>query len=259
MKTFSLLIAASAALGFAMNAQAQSANAPLPTGNVKFSLTREVEMQYLYHLPREYQAGGAKRWPLMLFLHGAGERGTDVQLVAIHGPMHLVKQGTNFPFIVVAPLCPNGERWQNDSLLKLLDTVTARFAVDPNRIYLTGLSMGGYGTWNLGVSYPERFAAIAPICGGGLVLDVLLSGYGKPSNPLQALPIWAFHGAKDSVVPLEESERMISAMKRTGAKDVKLTVYPEADHNSWTVTYDNPEFYQWLLSHSLTDAGRTKQ
>lgn len=259
MKTLRLLIAAGAALCFAMNAPAQSANAPLPSEKLKFSLTREVELQYLYHLPKEYQSGGEKRWPLMLFLHGAGERGTDVQRVAIHGPMRLVKQGTNFPFIVVAPLCPTGERWQNDSLLRLLDAVTAKFAVDMNRVYLTGLSMGGYGTWNLGVTYPERFAAIAPICGGGLVLDVLLSGYGKPSNPLQALPVWAFHGAKDNVVPLEESERMVSAMKRTGAKNVKLTVYPEADHNSWTVTYDNPEFYQWMLSHSLTDAGRGKK
>lgn len=259
MKKLSLLIAACAVLCFAMKAKAQSANAPLPTEKLKFSLTREVEMPYLFHLPKEYQAEGNKRWPLMLFLHGAGERGTDVQRVAIHGPMQLVKQGTNVPFIIVAPLCPTGEQWQNDSLLKLLDTVTATYAVDTDRIYLTGLSMGGYGTWNLGVSRPEKFAAIAPICGGGQLLDVLLSGYGRPSNPLQALPVWAFHGAKDPVVPLEESERMVNALKRIGAKDVKLTVYPEADHNSWTLTYNNPEFYQWLLSHSLTDAGRAKK
>ena len=258
MKNLPLLIAAGVALSCPMNTEAQPANVPLPAEKLKFSLTREVELPYLYHLPREYQADGSKRWPLMLFLHGAGERGTDVQRVAIHGPLSLVRRGTNFPFIIVAPLCPNGERWQNDSLLRLLDAAIAKFAVDTNRVYLTGLSMGGYGTWNLGVTHPEKFAAIAPICGGGFVLDVLLAGYGKPSNPLAALPVWAFHGAKDPVVPLDESERMVNAMKRTGAKEVKLTVYPEADHNSWTVTYDNPEFYQWLLGHSLADAGRKK-
>ncbi len=173
--------------------------------------------------------------------------------------MNLVRQGTNFPFIIIAPLCPEGERWQNDSLLKLLETVTKKYAVDTNRIYLTGLSMGGYGTWSLGVSHPEKFAAIAPICGGGQVIDILLAGYGKPSNPLGSLPIWAFHGAKDPVVPLEESERMIRAMKKAGAKEVKLTVYPEAQHDSWTETYNDPELYDWLLAHSLRDTGRAKQ
>lgn len=249
MKKLSLLIAACAAFCFAMKAKAQTANATLPTEKLKFSLSREVEMQYLYHLPKEYQAGGKQRWPLMLFLHGAGERGTDVQRVAIHGPMGMVKQGTNFPFIIVAPLCPNGERWQNDSLLKLLDTVTAKFAVDTNRIYLTGLSMGGYGTWKLGLSHPDKFAAIAPICGGASMIDVILGTWDKKKE-LEKLPVWAFHGAKDDVVPPIESERVVNSLKKAGVKNIKLTVYPEAKHDSWKEAYADPKFYEWLLKQS---------
>jgi predicted peptidase len=235
----------------AMNAEAESTSAPLPSEKFEFSITRKGGLKYLLYLPKGYEANKEKRWPLMLFLHGAGERGSDVQRVAIHGPMSLVKGGKDFPFIIVAPQCPDGERWQNDSLLKLLDHAEKKFSVDTNRVYLTGLSMGGYGVWALGVAHPERFAAIAPICGGGQVIDVILAGYGKPVNPVKRLPVWAFHGAKDPTVPLEESERMMGAMKRIDATEAKLTVYPDAEHNSWTETYNNPEFYNWLLKHEL--------
>jgi predicted peptidase len=117
-----------------------------------------------------------------------------------------------------------------------------------NRIYLTGLSMGGYGTWDLGLTYPERFAAIAPICGGGQLITVNLSSRDK-GPALKTLGVWAFHGGKDPVVPLEESQRMVAVLKKAGAQDVKLTVYPEARHDSWTETYKNPELYDWLLKH----------
>jgi predicted peptidase len=113
---------------------------------------------------------------------------------------------------------------------------------------LTGLSMGGYGAWSLGTMHPERFAALAPICGGGELISVLLSSRDK-SQALNTIGIWAFHGAKDPVVPVEESRRMVDAVKRAGVKDVKLTVYPEAQHDSWTETYNNPELYRWLLEH----------
>lgn len=240
----------------AMKTRAQPASAPLPKQKLNFSVTRKVAMEYLYYLPKEYQVRDLRKWPLMLFLHGAGERGTNVQSVAIHGPLSLVKQGRNFPFIIVAPQCPEGERWQNDSLLKLLEIVTRRYAVDTNRIYLTGLSMGGFGTWSLGAARPDLFAAIAPICGGGQAIDVLLAGYGKTANPVAALPVWAFHGAKDTVVLPEESEHMVDAFKKAGAKEIKLTIYPEANHNSWAETYNNPELYDWLLAHALTDRAK---
>jgi predicted peptidase len=130
----------------------------------------------------------------------------------------------------------------------LLDEVTGGFKVDINRVYLTGLSMGGYGTWDLGLRHPERFAAIVPICGGGELINVLLAN-GQKAQALKSLGVWAFHGAKDPIVPLDESQRMVNILKKKGGQDVRLTVYPEAGHDAWTETYNNPELYQWLLNH----------
>ena len=114
--------------------------------------------------------------------------------------------------------------------------------MDTNRIYLTGLSMGGYGTWALGTTYPSKFAALVPICGGGELISVLMSS--RDEGPaLKSLGVWAFHGAKDPVVPVQESQRMVDLLKKMGVQEVKFTVYPEADHNSWTETYNNPELY----------------
>ena len=207
------------------------------------------EMKYLSYLPKDYDAKGKKTWPLMLFLHGAGERGSDVQRVAIHGPISEVKQGKDFPFIIIAPQCPDRKMWDNESLLKLLGHAIEKYSVDTNRIYLTGLSMGGYGTWKLGLSYPEKFAAIVPICGGCNMIEVILGPRDK-ADAFKSLPVWAFHGAKDDVVPLSESERVVDALKKYGVKEVKFTVYPEAKHNSWTEAYKNPELYEWMLKHS---------
>jgi predicted peptidase len=212
-----------------------------------FTATKTTDINYLLYLPKGYEADTSKRWPLMLFLHGAGERGTNVWRVAIHGPPRHVSAGSNFPFIVVSPQCPPNQRWSNEVVLGLLDDVLKTHRVDTTRVYLTGLSMGGYGTWSLGCTYPERFAAIAPICGGGEKISILLAG--DKAAALRSLPVWAFHGAKDPVVPLEESQRMVDALKQIGSKEVKLTVYPEATHDSWTETYRNPEFYEWLLKH----------
>lgn len=249
--TLPLLLLAGAltlAVPYAMNAQA-----PLPSTlkaeTFAASATVKYELRYLLYLPKDYPADAGKRWPLMLFLHGAGERGTDLTRVAVHGPPSLVRQGTNFPFIIVAPQCPEGQIWSTATLMALLDQVTARLAVDPNRVYVTGLSMGGYGTWSLLLAHPERFAAAAPICGGGNFIEAMLGGQAHQAA-LRTLPVWAFHGGKDPVVPLAESERMVEGLKHLGATDVKLTVYPEADHNSWAQTYRNPEFYQWLLKQS---------
>ena len=214
----------------------------------QFTRTESSTVNYLLFLPKGYEAKGEKRWPLILFLHGAGERGTDVWKVAIHGPGKYAAAHPEFPFIVVSPQCPEHQVWSRDVLLALLDDIAATYAVDTNRIYLTGLSMGGYGTWDLGLTYPERFAAIAPICGGGQIISVKLASGGK-GQALKTLGVWAFHGGKDPVVPLAESQRMVDALKKAGVPDVKLTVYPEAQHDSWTETYKNPELYEWLLKH----------
>ncbi len=194
--------------------------------------------QYLLFLPKNY-GHGRKKWPLILFLHGAGERGTDINLVKVHGIPRIVESQPDFPFIAVSPQCPLDEWWSVSMLDALLDEIVDQYRVDEDHIYVTGLSMGGYGTWNLALAYPERFAAIAPICGGG-----------KPAlaSKIRHLPIWVFHGGKDDVVPLAESQAMVDALKSYGS-DVKLTVYPDAGHDSWTETYNNPELYKWLLSH----------
>jgi predicted peptidase len=214
----------------------------------KAKVTTTVSANYLLFLPRDYATRKSQRWPLILFLHGAGERGTNLWLVAKHGPPKIVRTKPDFPFIVVSPQCPAGQRWDNDTVLGLLDEVTRKYRVDKSRIYLTGLSLGGFGTWNLGVAYPEKFAAIAPICGGGDPVAVLLADP-KKLGALKSLPVWAFHGAKDPVVKLEESQRMVNALRQIGCKEIELTVYPEAQHDSWTETYDNPKLYDWLLQH----------
>jgi predicted peptidase len=204
-------------------------------------MTKTVSLRYLLYLPKGYGEKKDQKWPLILFLHGAGERGSDLELVKKHGPPKLVDQGKELPFIIVSPQCPAGTWWTEelDALVALLDDVQSRYAVDPDRVYLTGLSMGGFGSWALGCRHPERFAAMAPICGGG---DWFLA------ERLKNVPVWVFHGAKDPVVPLRESTEMVDALKRAGG-DVQLTVYPEAQHDSWTETYNNPKLFEWFLSH----------
>jgi len=204
------------------------------------TITKDLSIKYLLYLPKGY-GEKEKKWPLMMFLHGAGERGGNLNKVKVHGPPKIVEAGKDLPFIIVSPQCPKDDWWteRDDELIHLLDDIQKRYDVDAERVYLTGLSMGGYGTWTLASTYPERFAAIVPICGGGK----RFFGW-----RLKDVPVWAFHGGKDSVVPLSESEEMIQAVKRGGG-NAKLTIYPEANHDSWTKTYDNPELYKWLLKH----------
>ncbi len=221
---------------------------PLQARQFTGQITRRVTLPYLLYVPRAAASQPDRRWPLILFLHGAGERGSDVWLVAKHGPPKIVREQPDFPFVVLAPQCPAGRTWDNDELLALLDDVLARLPVDPTRVYLTGLSMGGYGTWSLGLAHPERFAAIVPICGGGDPIRAMLADPAK-AEALRSLGVWAFHGARDPVVKLAESERMVEALRRAGVREVELTVYPEAQHDSWTETYANPRLYEWLLKH----------
>jgi len=203
-------------------------------------IVKKVSLKYLLYLPQGYGEKKEQTWPLLLFLHGAGERGNDLSLVKKHGPPKLIEQGREFPFIVVSPQCPTTSWWpeQVDALMALLDEVQSKYAVDPDRVYITGLSMGGFGTWTLISRHPERFAAAAPICGGG---DRYVA------RRLKDVPVWAFHGAKDPVVPLQASADMVEALKKAGG-NVQFTVYPEAQHDSWTETYNNPKLYEWFLS-----------
>ena len=212
------------------------------TGQEPCQLERafQVEMKYLLYLPKDYDQ--KESWPLLLFLHGAGERGDNLELVKKHGPPKLIEAGQDFPFIVVSPQCPRDRRWEPFELAALLDEIVEKHKVDQDRIYVTGLSMGGFGTWSLAAYQPKRFAALVPICGGGEPIVAKL---------FAPIPAWVFHGAKDFVVPVERSEKMVEAMKQAGG-NVKFTVYPEAGHDSWTETYANPELYEWLLQQKRT-------
>jgi len=215
------------------------------TGQYPQSYVKEgdekTRVNYLLYLPESYPKS-RKRWPLMLFLHGLGECGNDLEQLKVYGPPKLIAQeGRQFPFIIVSPQCPEKGWWASDlqiaALSALLDDIVARYRVDVDRIYVTGLSMGGFGTWRLAVDYPRRFAAIAPICG---------SGDPAKAERIKHLPVWVFHGAKDGTVPLRASEAMVAALKKAGG-NVRFTVYPDAGHDSWTETYNNPELYEWLL------------
>lgn len=198
-----------------------------------------VALSYALVLPDGYDEGD-DAWPLVLFLHGSGERGDDLSRVAIHGPLKEVRKGRAFPFVLVAPQLPaDRPRWEARELGALLDHIEATHRIDPARVYVTGLSMGGYATWDLVMHFPDRFAAAAPVCGGGLPFR---------APAFAQTPIWAFHGALDPIVPLERSAEMARAINAMGG-EVKLTVYPEATHDAWTATYADPAFYAWMLDH----------
>lgn len=167
--------------------------------------------------------------------------GETLITLAINYASPLINKGKKFPFIVISPQCLKNSWWDAEGLDALLDEFIGKHAVDESRIYCTGLSMGGYGTWALGGQNPKRFAAFAPICGGGNRTDARRIG---------KKPVWVFHGAKDRTVSLEESQRMVDALKRRGGKP-KFTIYPEAGHDSWTKSYDNPKLYEWFLSHKI--------
>jgi predicted peptidase len=212
-----------------------SADEPTRQQTGQFETSIKVHMGYLLYLPKNYEQ--QQSWPLLVFLHGAGERGRDTKLVAKHGPPKLVEAGKDLPFVILSPQCARNDSWRAEALIALVQMITSKYNIDPDRVYLTGISMGGYGTFALSAAYPDRFAAIAPICGGGNPAD---------ADKIKHIPAWVFHGAKDRAEPLKVSQEMVDALKSVGG-NVKFTVYPEAEHDCWTETYDNPELYHWLL------------
>jgi len=193
---------------------------------------------YLTYLPPGYDKDPAKKWPLILFLHGSGERGSDVKKVAKNGLPKLIAKGEQFPAIIISPQCPAGDWWNSPELSDLLDQICAKFRVDKDRISVTGLSMGGFGTWLLALDHPDRFSAIAPVCGGGDPAD---------AARLAKLPVWAFHGGQDPIVPTAMSVEMVKALEASGGKP-HLTIYPKDGHDSWSDAYATPALYQWLVA-----------
>lgn len=204
--------------------------------------TKCLNNKFLLYTPK----GNSKenKSPLIIFLHGMGERGDDIAAVKKHGPAKIAEKTKDFPFMVVSPQCSKDKQgkgwWHTKDLSILLDYIKKTYQVDENRIYLTGLSMGGFGSWKLAAEYPDEFAAVAPICGGGNPGDA--AKYGK-------LPVWAFHGDADKLVKVQLSQKMVDAIKAAKG-NVKFTVYPGVGHDSWTRTYANPELYKWFLKHT---------
>lgn len=205
---------------------------------------KSVSLPYVLYLPDDYDS--RDEWPLVIFLHGAGERGNDLQALRTQGLPKKLDAGDDLPFVVIAPQCPLENWWMSYlSTLKLLVEQTAStHKIDPTRWYITGLSMGGAGTWDMTTTYPDLFAAAAPICGfGGHLFN-----YPARVERIKHLPVWTFHGDTDSIVPISATQQLVDALEGFGG-NVKFTIYPDVDHDSWTQTYANSDLYTWFLQH----------
>jgi predicted peptidase len=236
-------------------------------------LDRTVQMKgtvykYQVYVPDDWTP--RQKWPVILFLHGAGERGDDGLLETDVGIGPAIRNGRNrFPAIVVMPQCQKNLWWieppMQDLAIATLEAATKEFEGDAQRTYLTGLSMGGYGTWYLAERYPGRFAALIVICGGirppagalktnpnlaQLIPPDQPESYSKAAAQVGNVPVWIFHGASDDIVPVIESQRMYAAMQRVGT-DVHYTEYPGVGHHSWEKAYDEPKLLPWLFTQSL--------
>jgi predicted peptidase len=190
---------------------------------------------YVVRAPRGY-AGGPL--PVLLCLHGSGECGTDLKRLERHGPLREADAGRDLPFLIVAPQARE-ERWDPERISATLDAVFWNYDIDRHRIYATGYSLGADGVWAAALHEPRRYAAIATLCGGG---DA------RKARRIVQLPIWNFHGDRDGIVRIAESEEMVNALRAAGAKHVRFTVYRGAGHDIWTRTYADPALYQWLLA-----------
>lgn len=201
------------------------------------------EAKYVLYVPKDYD--GKKEYPVILFLHGSGETGTDGKKPSLVGLGPAIRKLNSFGFITIFPQS-HKRTWQADSddakrALAILETTMKEYKTDPKKVYLTGLSMGGFGTWSLAAKYPEKWAAIVPICGGGNPAD---------AGKFKDIPCWCFHGDKDTAVKVERSRDMIEALKKAGGKP-EYTEYPGVGHNSWDQAYATKDLFPWLLKQSL--------
>ncbi len=204
-------------------------------------------MLYRVEYPKNYREGDA--CPILFYLHGAGSRGDEEAFRENSFTESFAKDISDFPFVTVCPLC-SANTWFDvfETLKRFVSHICRQPFADPKRVYLAGTSMGGYAAWQLAMSMPEMFAAVVPVCGGGMYWN---------AKRLKNMGVWAFHGAKDPVVLLQESENMVRAINATGGC-AKLTVYPENRHNAWDDTFSNPEVYRWLLSFEVRGAPEFK-
>lgn len=194
--------------------------------------------QFLRYLPPDYDADPVRLWPLVLFLHGAAERGSDIERVKRQGLPRRIAEGATFPAVIISPQCPAEEWWNVPALDALVEKIASEARIDRERIYATGLSMGGFGTWALAIHSPGRYAAILPICAGGEIQRAWV---------LRDTPVWTFHGDLDSIVPIARSQQMVDAIRAAGGSP-RFTVYPGYHHDAWTITYEDAEVMAWLFA-----------
>jgi predicted esterase len=247
----------------ALRGAASKTRVPEPLQDTGF-LNRKIEShrvtyKFQVYLPEDWRRDDGKEWPIILFLHGRGERGSEgMWQTQIGLPEAVRNHPDRWPFVIVMPQCPQDAHWTDPAMLdlamKALDQESAEFRGDPARTYLTGLSLGGYGAWELARLHPHRWAAIM-IASGGIFwsydperwqeASVLPAEY---ANALGRTPIWLFHGSLDPVVAPRQDELMFDAFKAAGG-NIRLWIYQGLKHDSWTRAYDEPELPRWLLSH----------
>lgn len=205
----------------------------------RVDLRPELEMQYLLYLPEAYETDPEAEFPLLLFLHGGGESGDDIQMVKTHGPPGMIEAGKDFPFLVLSPQNPYPKKfWNETALITLLDRIEKEYRVDRSRVWVAGMSRGGYGAWRMAIQYPERFAALVAICGE--TPDHYAGWLGD-------MPIWVFHGEEDRTISIKESDEMVAALRKNG-NPVRYTRYPGTGHNAWDKAFSDPELYTWLMA-----------
>ena len=205
---------------------------------------------YVLYLPEGYDpADTEKKWPVIYFFHGIGEIGSDLNVLLPYGPLRYINKGGKLDAIVIAPQCPAGSHWadhdlEEEKLVQFVPEMTAKYNIDTDRMYLTGLSMGGRCTWKLALAMPDIFAAIAVVCGRSNTFDF---------SQIQNMPVWMFHGAQDDTVMFDNVTRLLKELHQQEHSYYKLTVYPGMSHEIWATVYDRPDVYNWLLSQSLSD------
>lgn len=236
MKSFALVLL----LGLAAPLAAAGA---ISTQEFNGEIRKQVSLKYALFLPEGYDqpANQNTTYPAILFLHGAGERGDDLGKITNLGPLAYARDhARGFPFIILAPQCPLGKQWQTEVLIAFLDEAQKRYRINPAAVYLTGYSMGGAGTWATAMEHPDRFAAIAPLC--GRVIPLL-------SGNLAQTPVWVFHGEKDEVVPLSQSREMVDILKSRNNPQVKFSVLAGQGHEIWPEVYAGSALYSWFMEH----------
>jgi predicted peptidase len=211
--------------------------ASLRAGHADVSVHLRAQMRFWLYLPTGHGTG-SEVWPAVFFLHGSGERGSDLQRVKAHGLPKLIAQGKSFPFVVVSPQVDEGGAWDPHWLHGLLELLKVRLRIDADRVCATGLSMGGHGAWDWACTYPADLAGIAPVC-----------GYGNPLRACQMrdVPVRAYHGADDDVVPVAAQQKMVDAVRACGGS-AEMVVYPGIGHDAWNPAYEDPQLYRWLLA-----------